>query len=75
MDLHCTSCHRLPPIGANRVLAMSAMTEGGRRGFVRVDRLLNALADPARRERTVVAALLIPLVALAALVVLLVAVA
>ena len=34
------------------------MTEGGRRGFVRVDRLLNALADPARRERTVVAVLL-----------------
>jgi len=58
MDLHCTSCHRLPPIGANRVLAMSAMTEGGRRGFVPVERLLNALADPARRERTVVAVLL-----------------
>jgi len=59
MDLHCTSCHRLPPIGANRVLAMSAMTEGGRRGFVRVERLLDALDDPARRERTVVAVMAI----------------
>ena len=37
---------------------MSAMTDAGRRGLAVVDRLLDALADPARRERTVVAVLL-----------------
>src|SRR5499427_161137 len=62
MDLPGTPCHRLPAeMGAqpaSRTLAMSAMTEGGRRGFVRVERLLDALADTARRERTVVVLLL-----------------
>ena len=37
---------------------MSAMTEGRRRGLVLVERLLDALVDPARRERTAVAVLL-----------------
>ena len=37
---------------------MSAMTDGGRRGLAVIERLLDALADPARRERTVVAVLL-----------------
>src|SRR5262249_35749761 len=59
MDLPGTSCHRLPPErGPNRVLAMSAMTQGGRRRFAPIERLLDALADSARRERTVVAVLL-----------------
>ncbi len=37
---------------------MSAMTDSGRRGLVLIQRLLAALTDPARRERTVVAVLL-----------------
>ncbi|MGZ3289653.1 MAG: glycosyltransferase family 39 protein, partial [Xanthobacteraceae bacterium] len=37
---------------------MSAMTDAGRRGLAVIDRLLDALVDPARRERTVVAVLL-----------------
>ena len=37
---------------------MSAMTEGRRRGLALIDRLLDALADTARRERTVVVVLL-----------------
>src|SRR5712671_362176 len=40
------------------MLAMSAMTQSGRRGLARIERLFDALADPARRERTVVAVLL-----------------
>jgi Dolichyl-phosphate-mannose-protein mannosyltransferase len=59
MDLPGTSCHRLPPErGPNRVLAMSAMTQSGRRRFAPIERLLDALADSARRERTVLAVLL-----------------
>ena len=46
------------PDRANRVLAMPAKTEGGGRAFARVERLLDALADPSRRERTVVVVLL-----------------
>ncbi|TMJ91913.1 MAG: glycosyltransferase family 39 protein [Alphaproteobacteria bacterium] len=46
------------PDRANRVLAMPAKTEGGGRAFARVKRLLDALADPSRRERTVVVVLL-----------------
>lgn len=41
-----------------RVLSMSAMTDSGRRGLALMERLLAALADPARRERTVLAVLL-----------------
>jgi 4-amino-4-deoxy-L-arabinose transferase-like glycosyltransferase len=37
---------------------MSAITESGRRGLALIERLLDALADPARRERTAVAVLL-----------------
>ena len=37
---------------------MSAMTQSGRRGLARIERLFDSLADPARGERTVVAALL-----------------
>src|SRR5258706_6063577 len=37
------------------MLAMSAMTQSGRRGLERIERLFDALADPARGERTVVA--------------------
>jgi 4-amino-4-deoxy-L-arabinose transferase-like glycosyltransferase len=37
---------------------MSAMTDTGRRGFARIERLLDALADPARRERTAAAVVL-----------------
>src|SRR6266699_6085066 len=37
------------------MLAMSAMTQSGRRGLARIERLFDALADPARRERTAVA--------------------
>ena len=37
---------------------MSAMTQSGRRGLERIERLFDALADPARGERTVVAVLL-----------------
>jgi 4-amino-4-deoxy-L-arabinose transferase-like glycosyltransferase len=37
---------------------MSAMTQSGRRGLARIERLFDALADPARRERTAVAVLL-----------------
>jgi len=37
---------------------MSAMTQSGRRGLARIERLFDALADPARGERTVVAVLL-----------------
>jgi hypothetical protein len=37
---------------------MSAMTDAGRRGLAVIERLLDALADPARRERAVVAVLL-----------------
>ena len=37
---------------------MSAMTQSGRRGLARIERLLDALADPARGERAVVAVLL-----------------
>src|SRR6516165_10741639 len=40
------------------MLAMSAMTQSGRRGLARIQRLFDALADPARRERTAVAVLL-----------------
>src|SRR5260221_2396163 len=40
------------------MLAMSAMTQSGRRGLARIERLFDALADPARGERTVVAVLL-----------------
>ena len=36
---------------------MSAMTDAGRRGLAVIERLLDALADPARRERAVVAVL------------------
>ena len=36
---------------------MSAMTDAGRRGLAGMERLLDALADPARRERAVVAVL------------------
>ena len=36
---------------------MSAMTGSGRRGLARIERLFDALADPARGERTVVAVL------------------
>ena len=36
---------------------MSAMTDAGRRGLAGMERLLDALTDPARRERTVVAVL------------------
>src|SRR5215831_11781100 len=59
MDLRGTPCHRLPaemgPKPASRTLAMSAMTQSGRRGLAW---LFDALADPARGERTVVAVLL-----------------
>jgi hypothetical protein len=34
------------------------MTQSGRRGLARIERLFDALADPARGERTVVAVLL-----------------
>src|SRR5215470_10766572 len=37
---------------------MTAMTQSGRRRLAVIERLLDALADPARRERTVVAVLL-----------------
>src|SRR5215831_4719592 len=37
---------------------MSAMTQSGRRGLARIERLFDALADPARGERTAVAVLL-----------------
>ena len=37
---------------------MSAMTDAGRRGLALIERLLDALADPARRERTAAMALL-----------------
>jgi len=37
---------------------MSAITESGRRGLARIERLFDALADPARGERTAIAALL-----------------
>ena len=37
---------------------MSAMTDSGRRGLALMERLFAALADPARRERTVLAILL-----------------
>jgi Dolichyl-phosphate-mannose-protein mannosyltransferase len=37
---------------------MSAMTDAGRRGFALIERLLDALTDPARRERTAAAVLL-----------------
>src|SRR5215813_11038668 len=40
------------------MLAMSAMTQSGRRGLARIERLFDALADPARCERTAVAVLL-----------------
>src|SRR6516164_5149773 len=40
------------------MLAMSAMTQSGRRGLARIEWLFDALADPARRERTAVAVLL-----------------
>src|SRR5215813_12907075 len=40
------------------MLAMSAMTQSGRRGLARIERLFDALADPARRERTAVTVLL-----------------
>jgi Dolichyl-phosphate-mannose-protein mannosyltransferase len=40
------------------MLAMSALTESGRRGLARIERLFDALADPVRRERTAVAVLL-----------------
>src|SRR6266702_666799 len=40
------------------MLAMSAMTQSGRRGLTRIERLFDVLADPARGERTVVAVLL-----------------
>src|SRR5437870_11133628 len=40
------------------MLATSAMTQSGRRGLARIERLFDALADPARRERTAVAVLL-----------------
>src|SRR5215468_6139054 len=62
MDLPGTPCHRLPAeMGAkpaSRMLAMSAITGSGRRGLARIERLFDALADPARGERTVVAVLL-----------------
>src|SRR5262249_15220225 len=62
MDLPGTPCHRLPAeMGAkptSRMLAMSAMTQSGRRGLARIQRLFDALADPVRRERTAVAVLL-----------------
>ena len=63
MDLPGAPCHRLPPeMGAkpaSRMLAMSAMTQSGRRGLARIERLFDSLADPARGERTVVALSLI----------------
>jgi hypothetical protein len=37
---------------------MSAMTDSGRRGLALIERLLAALTDPGRRERTVIAVLL-----------------
>src|SRR5438034_10698230 len=37
---------------------MTAMTGSGRRGLTRIERLFAVLADPARRERTVVAVML-----------------
>ena len=37
---------------------MSAITESGRRGLARIERLFDALADPARGEHTAIAALL-----------------
>jgi 4-amino-4-deoxy-L-arabinose transferase-like glycosyltransferase len=37
---------------------MSVMTDAGRRGFALVERLLGALTDPARRERTALAVVL-----------------
>ncbi|MEA2950161.1 MAG: hypothetical protein QOI40_5491 [Alphaproteobacteria bacterium] len=37
---------------------MSAMTDAGRRGFALIERLLDALTDPARRERTAAAVIL-----------------
>src|SRR5262245_50787068 len=37
---------------------MSAMTDSGRRGLALIERLLSALTDPARRERTVIVVLL-----------------
>jgi hypothetical protein len=40
------------------MLAMSAITESGRRGLARIERLFDALADPARGERTAIACLL-----------------
>src|SRR5262249_47523971 len=59
MDLGCTSCHRLAAQrGVQPGVAMSAMTEGRRRGLALIDRLIDALADTARRERTVVVVLL-----------------
>src|SRR4030081_1099378 len=49
-----------PKWGGNRVrcVEMSALTDVHRRGLAVIERLLDALADPARRERTVVAVLL-----------------
>src|SRR4249919_1813109 len=44
--------------GRVRVLSMSATTESGRRGLALMGRLHDALTDPARRERSVPAALL-----------------
>src|SRR5262249_40242548 len=55
MDLPGTPCHRLPaemgPKPASRTLAMSAMTQSGRRGLARRERLFDALGAPARGER------------------------
>src|SRR5262249_33165365 len=62
MDLPGTPCHRLPAENgakpASGMLAMSAMTQSARRGLARIERLFDALADPARRERTAVAVIL-----------------
>src|SRR6476659_6413487 len=44
--------------GRGRVLSMSATTDSGRRGLALMERLLDSLTDPARRERSVAAALL-----------------
>src|SRR6478609_2151633 len=44
--------------GRDRVLSMSATTDSGRRGLALMERLLDSLTDPARRERSVAAALL-----------------
>src|SRR4029078_4201734 len=44
--------------GRDRVVSLSGTTARGRRGLALMERLLDSLIDPARRERSVAAALL-----------------